>query len=188
MSERSGDFPANPFWDFSISVYGREGVGPACIALQDRRGLDVNILLWCCWVGAGGKGGGGVIDEAAMGRAVDRVAPWREAVVEPLRRARRAIHDAAPEAIAEAAEALRRKTLSAEIDGERVAQLILAGVEADPTARAGEGGHGDAAANLRCYLGLCGVAADAADRADLAVLLAAAFPDVAREEIERTML
>ena len=185
MSERSGDFPANPLWDFSISVYGREGVGPACIALQDRRGLDVNMLLWCCWVGAEG---GGAIGEAAMGRAVDRVAPWREAVVEPLRRARRAIHDAAPEAIAEAAEALRRKTLSAEIDSERVAQLILAGVDADMTARDGEGGHADAAASLLRYLELCNVEADAADRADLAVLLAAAFPAVAREEIERIML
>ena len=186
MSEQGGDFPANPFWDFSISVYGRQGVGPACIALQDRHGLDVNILLWCCWVGSRG---GGAIGEAAMRCAAERVAPWREEVVEPLRSARRAIHDAAPEAIPEAAEALRRKTLSAEIDSERVAQLILADAEV------GEGGTGadesrrleDAAASLMRCLALRGVEAGAADRADLAVLLAAAFPGAAGEEIERSL-
>jgi len=37
----------NPFWDFSLAVWGREAVKPACLALQARHGIDVNILLFC---------------------------------------------------------------------------------------------------------------------------------------------
>ena len=42
------------FWAFSLDVYGRPGVAPACLALQDRHGLDVNLLLFCCWAASQG--------------------------------------------------------------------------------------------------------------------------------------
>lgn len=38
-------FPDHPFWDFSLEVYPREGVGAACLALQARHEIDVNVLL-----------------------------------------------------------------------------------------------------------------------------------------------
>ncbi len=34
----------HPFWNFSLEVYGGEGVARACLELQDRRGVDVNLL------------------------------------------------------------------------------------------------------------------------------------------------
>ncbi|MGE4220898.1 MAG: TIGR02444 family protein, partial [Alphaproteobacteria bacterium] len=43
-------------WPFSLSVYARPGVAEACLALQARRGLDVNLLLWCGWRAAVGVG------------------------------------------------------------------------------------------------------------------------------------
>ena len=46
------DFPKSAFWDFTLQVYGREGVSPAVIALQDTHRLDVDILLFCCWTGS----------------------------------------------------------------------------------------------------------------------------------------
>ena len=33
------------FWDFSVGTYRRPGVADACLSLQDRYGLDVNVLL-----------------------------------------------------------------------------------------------------------------------------------------------
>ena len=44
--ERGSDF-----WRFSLSLYRMDGVPPACIALQDGHGLDVNIMLFALVAG-----------------------------------------------------------------------------------------------------------------------------------------
>ena len=49
------DFLPHPFWNFSLEIYSGEGVAEACLDLQERRGCDVNILLFCCWLGASGR-------------------------------------------------------------------------------------------------------------------------------------
>ena len=49
-------FENHPFWDFSLRVYGSDGVPAACIALQERRGIDVNLLLFSAWIGESGRG------------------------------------------------------------------------------------------------------------------------------------
>src|SRR4051794_40049185 len=40
------------FWRFSLALYARPGVADALIALQDRAGLDVNVILFGLWIGA----------------------------------------------------------------------------------------------------------------------------------------
>src|SRR3954451_355651 len=40
------------FWRFSLALYARPGVAEALIALQDRAGLDVNLILFGLWAGA----------------------------------------------------------------------------------------------------------------------------------------
>src|SRR3954470_3940357 len=44
------DFLPHPFWNFSLELYAGEGVAEACLDLQERRGCDVNVLLFCCWL------------------------------------------------------------------------------------------------------------------------------------------
>ena len=40
----------NPIWDYSVATYSLQGVAPACLALQETFGLDVNLLLEeNCW-------------------------------------------------------------------------------------------------------------------------------------------
>ncbi|MEL6362155.1 MAG: TIGR02444 family protein [Pseudomonadota bacterium] len=39
------------FWDWSLSTYSRPGVADQLIALQDRYGANVNLILWCLWLG-----------------------------------------------------------------------------------------------------------------------------------------
>ena len=48
------EFRDHPFWDFSLAVWGREAVEPACLALQARHGIDINVLLFCGWAGRRG--------------------------------------------------------------------------------------------------------------------------------------
>ena len=57
----------NPFWDFSLAVWGREAVEPACLDLQERHGLDVNLLLFCGWAGRRGR----ALDDADIARLID---------------------------------------------------------------------------------------------------------------------
>ncbi len=74
--------PDNAFWRFSLAFYATPGVAPACLALQDREGLDVNLVLFCCWVGV-------ALDRAVLAEAEALVAEWRTEVVQKLRAVRR---------------------------------------------------------------------------------------------------
>ncbi|ALG71361.1 hypothetical protein VY88_01635 [Azospirillum thiophilum] len=102
---------ANPLWDFSLAVYGRPGVPAACLALQDRRGVDVNLLLFAAWAG---------LDCAvrlsgdALSSIDSAVSGWRDEVVLPLRALRRRakVED----------DAFYRRMKAAELEAERVQQ------------------------------------------------------------------
>jgi uncharacterized protein (TIGR02444 family) len=135
------------FWNFSLKVYGRPGVAPACIALQDGLGLDVNLLLYCCWHGRAGRR----LEATDLKRAIAAVAAWQREVVQPLRAVRRRLKAGVPPIAAAESEALRRKVNDLEIEGERIAQAAL---EALPAPAAGRRSAVDA--NLALYLTLMG--------------------------------
>ena len=73
----------SPFWTFSLRVYASDGVAAECLALQDRLGLDVNVLLFAAWLGIVR---GVTLDEAEMERINKVAAGWSNDVVLPLRR------------------------------------------------------------------------------------------------------
>lgn len=78
----------NPFWEFSLAVYGRPGVPAACVALQDRHGLDVNVLLFAAWAG---MACGTLLSAERLAEVDSTIAGWRREVVRPLRAARRRV-------------------------------------------------------------------------------------------------
>jgi uncharacterized protein (TIGR02444 family) len=131
------------FWNFSLGFYSRPGVSPACLELQDRHGRDVNLVLYACWVGLSGRGR---LTEADLARAAATNDPWRHAVIEKLRAARRAIKEQA----AEAAQ-FYSMVKAVELEAERLAQQRLAalapGMTTDAAVR-----RADATANLTLYL------------------------------------
>src|SRR3546814_12211972 len=73
-------WPASGFWDWSLAAYARPGVAPACLALQDRPGLDVNLLLFAVRAGTPGR----ALPPDALRAAVDRAARWPAEVVRQL--------------------------------------------------------------------------------------------------------
>jgi len=149
-----------PFWSFSLDLYGRPGVAPACLALQDRFGCDVNILLFALWAARCGK----ALARADFDALDAAVAPWRTGVVEPIRALRRRLkadpHGAAPEL----AEACRQGLLKAELEAERAAQELLARALPLPAA-AKALDRERARLNLEAYLAWRGVAESHAARA-----------------------
>lgn len=102
---------ANPFWDFSLAVYGRPGVPACCLSLQDQRGVDVNVLLFAAWAGLEC---GIRLSAEELVRLDGAVAGWRDEVVRPLRALRR-------RAKAED-EVFYRRMKAAELEAERVQQ------------------------------------------------------------------
>lgn len=147
--------PDNPFWRFSLAVYAAPGVQPACLALQDGHGLDVNLALFCAWIGArrGIALTGAEIEAAGL-----LVAAWRETAVLPLRTLRRAIK-AMPLPADPAIGTFRQRIAAAELEAEQLQQAMLfRWAEACwPGAR----GSGQAAANLRGLAARHGAADDA---------------------------
>ena len=109
----------NALWAFSLGLYGRAGVAPACLALQDEAGADVNLVLFLLWCAATDR----PLDAAAIWAADGRVAPWRGDVVEPLRAVRRALKG---EPLAGfGPEAYRQRIKAAELEAERLVQAAL---------------------------------------------------------------
>ncbi len=173
---KSGDAaPArNPFWDFSLAVWGREAVEPACLALQARHGIDVNILLFCGWAGRRGC----ALDAADLARLIDAARPWREAAVLPLRALRiwlktQTVTPAG--APAGPAEALRARVKACELEAEAIQQALLVAAIAVPE---GKGAPALTAGNLSNYFAALGIAPGADDTADLADLLRGCHPEL----------
>jgi uncharacterized protein (TIGR02444 family) len=69
MGEPREDFPK-----FAMNVYRRDGVSEATILLQDRGGVDVNVLLLAAFMGAQRGRSFGPRDVRA---ALDRVEQWQ---------------------------------------------------------------------------------------------------------------
>jgi len=114
----------SPFWNFSIVVYGSSSVQNECLNLQDQFGLDVNLILLCAFLGAG-HGVALTSNDIASARQI--VGQWNEDIVKPLRAARRhlktiELRDA--DAV-KAAALLRAQVKSAELESERIEQLML---------------------------------------------------------------
>ncbi|HEY3919403.1 MAG TPA: TIGR02444 family protein [Stellaceae bacterium] len=138
---------AAEFWRFSLAIYARPGVASACLMLQDEHGRDVNLVLYCCWLGISGRGR---LDHDSLAVADRAIAGWRHDVVEKFRAARRAIKAAAlPES-----DGLYAKAKGVELEAERLLQrrLVEQALPANGAAAAAQR-LADALANLALYIG-----------------------------------
>ena len=172
----TASFPDHDFWDFSVTLYGKPGVAPACLALQERHGLDVNALMFCLWLAASGRGPAA---PAALGEAFAAVEAWHGEIVRALRAVRKRLKTPIGPVDAAMAQALRARIQKIEIDAEHVEQLALAAASAaaapardriDAETRAGH-----AALHAAAYFARIGAAPGAEDQGELCVILAAAF-------------
>jgi uncharacterized protein (TIGR02444 family) len=148
---------ASPFWNFSIAVYGASAVQDECLALQDQFGLDVNLVLLCAFAGAV-HGVALTPNDIASARAL--VGPWHKGIVSSLRTARRHLKtiETPSAGAAKAAADLRTQVKAAELESERIEQMML---EQWAGARLASRPHGDpretVPANLHALLAGYGV-------------------------------
>lgn len=142
----------NPFWRFSLQLYAAPGVAAECLALQDKLGLDVNVLLFAVWLGATR---GVRLDQSDLHRIDQIVALWSSEVVRPMRAVRQKLK-LMPEIADPQVLALRRQIADAELNSEQIEQALLYRL-AETFARA-PATHGIAAAhaNVAAILGARG--------------------------------
>jgi len=77
--------PSILFWDFSLAHYAKPGVADCCLQLQNRHGVNVNLLLWSLWL----EGENKLLTNYGLKVAFDTVNLWDANYVQPLRNLRR---------------------------------------------------------------------------------------------------
>jgi uncharacterized protein (TIGR02444 family) len=153
------------FWAFSLSIYERPGLPDALIAVQDRHGADVNMLLYCCWCGLTGRR---QLSSADILDLEGTVSGWRQGVVHPLRGLRRDMKNGYREMPRGEADNLRESIKSLELEAERIEQLFLQSRTALPEET---GSIAIARANLEVYLEIIEVPLDGVTQAAIELLL-----------------
>lgn len=108
-------------WEFSLAVYAEAEVEHACLLMQDKLDVDVNLLLTCLWLAVSGRGR--LSDEELIDIEA-QVAFWQQEVIQPLRRVRRRLKDLSRVG-GKVHNSLRKSVSACELDAEQVEQQML---------------------------------------------------------------
>lgn len=141
------------FWEFSLRLYAQPGVPPACLALQDQGGADVNLALFLLYLADRGR----LLDDAGVAALDEATRDWREQVVKPIRGVRRLLKGDVGAFSQAATSRLRADIKQAELAAEKLQQLTLESLA--PPASAGEAASSRrlaAATHLASYASRCG--------------------------------
>jgi len=107
---------AVPLRQFALAVHDVEGVPDACVLLQDRVELDVNVLLLGAYIGVQGR----TLTAADVAAARAIIDAWHDEVVRPLRAVRRRLKSGPAPAPDARTASLRRHVAGSELDAELV--------------------------------------------------------------------
>jgi uncharacterized protein (TIGR02444 family) len=114
----------NELWRFACAFYAGSGVAPACLALQDQLGVDVNILLFAIFARTQH---GIMLDERDLAAIDALVRDWRGEIVQPLRRIRTRLKTGPAPAPSPATDHLRNRIKAAELEAEQTELALLFG-------------------------------------------------------------
>lgn len=165
---------AQGFWDFSVRTYYGEGVEEAFLALQNEHGVDINMLLFCIWLGRTR----GEFSDSLFAAARDFSTRWAQHVVVPLRNVRTwmkgaGCHDG--KVPVQDCMDLREKVKDVEFAAEKLQEEALESLCADhPRAQQSDTQQlAAASSNVRRYFAHLGIKAEGAVLQHLNVIMAA---------------
>ncbi len=157
----------NPLWDFVTWAYAEPGIEKACLALQNRLGADVNMVLFCTWLAY--RGTGTTHLAKFLGAALKLSREWQRTLVEPLRSCRENMKDVIETSLLvgsdrAAASDLRERVKQCELDMEQLQTLAFYSLINDGSdqaiARAPSEQKDDALNNLTVYFSATGIKLD----------------------------
>src|SRR2546423_689818 len=125
LSSGPADAPEldNELWRFVGSLYAREGVSHACLTLQDKLGVDVDILLFAIFAQVKR---GILLDTDDLASVDNLIREWRSEIVQVLRRVRTRLKAGPAPAPSLVAEKLRNRIKAAELEAEQIELTVLA--------------------------------------------------------------
>jgi uncharacterized protein (TIGR02444 family) len=112
------------FWNYSNTIYSLDGVPRACLNLQDGYGLDVNMVLFCCWYGITYA----EIDEKLFSHCLNYSHHWTEKTVKPIRNVRIWLKTSAYSEYSDDTDICmnyREKIKKVELEAEKIQQFTL---------------------------------------------------------------
>jgi uncharacterized protein (TIGR02444 family) len=114
----------SPLWRFSLAVYRGAGVQEECLDVQERFGVDVNLLMLC---GYAGVVEGAVLSPSDVADALEASGAWHASAVRTLRQVRRTLKPwgSGEGPFAHVVEALRTKVKGAELEAEQIEQAMM---------------------------------------------------------------
>lgn len=172
----------NPFWDFATWAYGEPDVEKACLALQNRLGADVTMIMFCLWLAERGTSGSRLA--RYMGSAIKLSRDWQRSFVEPLRNCRTSFKDFIVNTDMggdelDTATALRDRIKQCELDMEQLQMLAMYTLVGEDVAaedvRSASVQRQDAQNNLNVYFTATGVKLDPLGHTHVVRLLQAVF-------------
>ena len=171
--------PSHPFWEFSLSVYSEDSVKKACLDLQDRHDLNVNIILFCCWIAASSRGR---LNQEDLSQALFAIRQWHDGITLGLRQIRNHLSDFG---LPIWAKELRKDVLNSEIAAEQVEQLLLAKTIKRPVleVRATLQKAMDAVSNVSSYAKLQGLKLEVCDLRSIHQIMSSVFPQISTNEL-----
>lgn len=116
-------------WDWAVAAYAAEGVGDACLDLQDAHEQNTCLLLWAGWCAATGRRP----DEETIEAACDVARAWDSTTISPLRAVRRTLKLPVPDIDDVPREAVRARIKAVELEAERQLLLALEGLSPTPS-------------------------------------------------------
>ena len=115
------NWPGNPFWDFSLQYYNKDGIPELLLYLQDSHDLDVNLILLGIWAGIEF---GYLLCEEDFSKLDFVAGNWRKSIIEPLRKMRieLKVYSTLNDKLL---KGVRENIKKLELDAEHVAQIKL---------------------------------------------------------------
>jgi uncharacterized protein (TIGR02444 family) len=123
-SATAADELDNELWRFACAFYADKDVAAACLVLQDRRGVDVCLLLTAIFAAVRRRA---PLQRGEIAALDAEVRDWRGEVIAVLRRLRTRLKAGPPPAPSAATDRLRARIAAAELDAEQVAFAVMRG-------------------------------------------------------------
>jgi len=114
------EFPDSDLWTYTTQLWTLPEVEPTCLELQNNYDADVNILLYCCWIGDKSLS----MNEDDMQVLLDTITPW-QTMIKPLRDSRKMMQQQLIAMPSHLVEQTVSNMNQMELNAEHMAQLAL---------------------------------------------------------------